>query len=44
MTIVRIPSIADKGTTTQNTTGGNSMQQRRKVLEEPYPTARRGER
>jgi hypothetical protein len=24
--------------------GGNSTQQRRKVLEEPYPTARRGER
>jgi hypothetical protein len=39
-----IPSIAEKGVETQNTTGGNSMQQRGKVLEEPYPTATRGER
>jgi hypothetical protein len=44
MTIVRIPSTAEKGTATQNTTGGNSTQQRGKVLEEPYSTARRGER
>jgi hypothetical protein len=44
MTIVRIPSIAEKGTETQSTTGGNSTQQRGKVLEETYHTARRGER
>jgi hypothetical protein len=44
MTIVKIPSTAEKGMETQSTTGGNSTQQRGKVLEEPYPTARRGER
>jgi hypothetical protein len=44
MTIVRIPSTPEKGAEIQNTTGGNSTQQRGKVLEEPYPTTRRGER
>jgi hypothetical protein len=44
ITIVRIPSTVEKGAETQNTTGGNNMQQRGKVLEEPYPTATRGER
>jgi hypothetical protein len=44
MIIVRILSTVEKCAETQNTTGGNSTQQRRKVLKEPYPTARRGER
>jgi hypothetical protein len=44
MIIVRIPSTVEKGAETQSTTGGKSTQQRKKVLEEPYPTARRGER
>jgi hypothetical protein len=43
-TVVKTQSTAEKGTETQNTTGGDSMPQRRGVLKEPYPAARRGGR
>jgi hypothetical protein len=44
MTIVKILSTAEKGAETQNTTGGDSTQQKRKLLKEPYPAPRRGGR
>jgi hypothetical protein len=42
--IVKIQNIAERGAEIQNIEGGNSMRQRRRVLEEPHPTARRGGR
>jgi hypothetical protein len=41
---VKIQNTAEKGAETQNTTGGDSTPQRRKILKEPYPTTRRGGR